>query len=141
MQRNTAFWRCDVCRNTTTVLEGEYDIFSRHFTLRLQIGALWIFCQGLELSPDKAALILGCDTRTVRTLWNHFRDYLYPIVTRMNYDLQIDAVPDAVTEDIQQFDGMKFFIVLFFYRFKFTFCGNIFVRFLLLFFMCQQKMS
>ena len=41
-------------------------------------------------------------------------------ILNLNYDLQIDAVPDAVKEDIQQFDGMKF--VLFFYRFKFIFC-------------------
>ena len=58
-------------------------------------------------------------------------------IISLNYDLQIDAVPDAVTEDIQQFDGMKFFIVLFFYRFEFIICGNIFV----IVFMCQQKMS
>ena len=60
-------------------------------------------------------------------------------IISLNYDLQINAVPDAVTEDVQQFDGMKFIIVLFFYRFRFIFCGNIFVRFLLLFLCVNRK--
>ena len=35
-------------------------------------------------------------------------------ILNLNYDLQIDAVPDEVTEDVQQFDGMKFVILCYF---------------------------
>ena len=36
-------------------------------------------------------------------------------ILNLNYDLQIeDAVPDEVTEEVQQFDGMKFVILCYF---------------------------
>ena len=71
------------------MFSGEWDLFSKHFALRLQAGSLWLGMQNLGLSPDSSALILGADDATIRALWKKLRDFLCPIVDRMHEELHI----------------------------------------------------
>ena len=66
----------------------DQDLFCKRIPLRSAVGYLWILCT-LNLSPDKAGLILGLDSRTVREQWDAFRAFLCPLVERMNAELTI----------------------------------------------------
>ncbi|CAE7405417.1 unnamed protein product [Symbiodinium sp. CCMP2456] len=92
-------WRCTKCRKTISVTAGDNDLFSLRIDLRSSLGALWVFCTPLHLSPDKTGLILGLDHRSTRTLFDKFRKFLTPVVERLNETLHLGGFGSDVELD------------------------------------------
>ena len=92
-----AMWRCKKCKNTQSATKQ--NLWSAKLPLRSIAGALWLFCSPLHLSPDKCALILNLDHRTVRNLFQQFFEFFIPILDQLQATLTVGALGADVELD------------------------------------------
>ena len=94
-----AMWRCKKCKKTQSATKQNLNLWSAKLPLRSIAGALWLFCSPLHLSPDKCALILNLDHRTVRNLFQQFFEFFIPILDRLQATLTVGALGADVELD------------------------------------------
>ena len=78
---------------------GDNDLFSLQIAFCNSLGALWVFCAPLHLSPDKSGVILGLDYRSTRTLFDKFRKFLTLVVERLSETLHLGGLGADVELD------------------------------------------
>ena len=92
-------WRCRKCRKKHSVVGDDLDLFSVKLPLRSLIGSLWIFCAPLSLSPDRSGMVLGIDHCSTRAVFDHFWEFLTPIVENLSNTLKIGGLGQDVELD------------------------------------------